>query len=78
MADCRMRMARPESGTTECELTAARNDVYLGKNTGSITNVETGRRITLSKEGGVYILNMWVLDPETNRARAADFPRPGK
>ena len=39
-------------------------------------NQTTGKEITLKREGGVYILDMWVKD-EGAKAAAAVFRRPG-
>jgi hypothetical protein len=45
-------------------LTAAGNRVELGDADGRVLNVHSGRTIGLQRRGGVYIMKMFIADPE--------------
>ena len=59
-------------------ITRAGNKVELLEDGGVITNRKTGKTIKIQREGGVYVLNMWVVPPKPKGAVASGFPRPGK
>ena len=62
-------------------LTKAGNKVTLRADDGEILHKETGRKIDLIREGGVYIMMMYFLvdagPPEPQAVQAEDFHRPG-
>ena len=60
------------------DLTDAGNDVILRKSYGEIVSCTTGKSIKLLREGGVYILEMWVDAPDDEGQQASGFTRPGK
>ena len=60
------------------------NTVQLGKTGGAIINEKTGKRISVARRGGIYVLRMWVAPPkqsaavgESENKTASSFTRPG-
>ena len=58
------RVAHPLLSVTQ--LAEGGNDVFLHKAGGSIVNKKTGRKTSLVRKGGLYILRMWVKQPEAS------------
>ena len=74
-------------------LTRTGHEVHLGADSGELVHTASGRRIALPRKGGVYTLPMFFLvkddtqvqqpqqqqqpRPDTPRASAAVFARPG-
>ena len=58
-------------------LTKSGNDVMLRDEDGEIIHRESGRRIHLVREGGVYVMMMYFLVDDNLPDPAPGFPRPG-
>ena len=56
------------------------NEVTLRANDGEIRHIASGRTISLTRKGGVYIMNMYFLVDDTDQNHnppEGGFPRPG-
>ena len=70
-------VSRPLSAVGE--ITDKGNVVVFGPRGGFILNLETRKQTRFGREGGIYVMDLWIESPEgcTQEGRTTTFPRQG-